>query len=81
MAGTIADARALRFLARLHARLLEVALITERLEQTLAIEDLLHPLQSAFNGLTLLQLENDRRYFTSFAGSFATSALGASITH
>ena len=53
------DAGARRFLAGLHARLLEVARFAQRLDQTLLVENLLQPLESAFNGFTLFQLELD----------------------
>lgn len=56
---TGADACTRRFLASLHARLLEVARFAQRLDETLLVENLLQPLESAFNGFALFQLELD----------------------
>ena len=58
-AGTVPNARTRGFLPRLDAGLLEVALVTQRLDDPLLVEDLLQALQTAFNGLALLQLELD----------------------
>ena len=77
---TVADAGALGFLARLDARLLEIAVVAELLDETLLVEDLLQTLQPALDGLALLELENNSHYFTSFAGSFFSSAAGAATS-
>ncbi len=55
----IPDAGARGFLARLHAGLLEIALVAQRLDDPLLVEDLLQALERAFNGLVLFQLELD----------------------
>ena len=79
---TVADAGTLGFLARLNAGLLKVALIADRLEKTFLVEDLLHPLKSALDGLALLELKHDGHYFTSFEASSAAGAAAApTVTH
>ena len=67
-AGTRPDACTRGFLARLHAGLLEVALVTQRLDDALLVEDLLQTLETAFNGFALFQLQLDRHAcFTSLS--------------
>lgn len=65
-AGAIPNTCTGGFLPRLHTRLFEIPLIAERLDDTLFVEDLFQTLQTAFDGLVLLQLELDRHAFFTY---------------
>ena len=80
-AGTIAYAGARRFLARLDARLLEVARLLERLDETLLVEDLLQALETAFNGFAFFQFELNRHVLLfTFLSSRILGAFGKKRT-
>ena len=55
----VSYASALRFLARLDARLFEVPAITQSLDQPFLIEHLFKALEPALDGFALLELKND----------------------